>query len=923
MNRKATGFLLFALVLALLAPAVHAQNSGKIVGLVIDKQSGEPLIGANVVVEGTSLGATTDLEGNYIILRVSPGKYTITGEYIGYQKIIYRNIEIMTDLTTKLDFQLGAEVIQGETIEIFGEAPVIRKDLTSVEARVQAEDIAKMPVQDLGDLLNLQAGVVRDAGGGIHIRGGRSTEVSYMINGISITDDFSRGQALQVENESIQELQVISGTFNAEYGNAMSGIINVVTKTGGDKLKGDLEVWSGDYVSSRKDIFWNINKLSPTGFYNLQGSLSGPLLTKNLTFFATARRWYTDGWLYGPNAYRPQGRMAIVDGDTVPALGDSSAVSMNFRDRWSGQGSLEWGISNVLRMKVDFLGSYENRRNYNHYFRLNPKGYRGDVETGYSSIAKLTHQLGTVTFHELTIAYKYNDLVSKLYDDYNDSRYVASDSLISGAYQFAKAGTDLGMFDRSSQSRIAKWDITSQITKRHLVKGGLELQYDKVDYNDINLIAATDDNGEQINPFVPYIDDISTQNHNQYSRSPNKFAIYIQDKIEYESLIINIGLRYDRFDANGQVPADPEDPNIYNPFKEIHIYKDLNADGIIDVSERTSENVYSLNERKEFWYKSTSIKSQLSPRLGVAYPITEKGVIHFSYGIFQQTPEYNLLYTGDQLKIGNSVGSYGPYGNPDLNPQRTTMYELGLQQEFMEGMAIDVTGFYRDVREWISTGPAITTAIGGVSYVVYKNRDYANIRGITLSVDKRYSQNYGFSFDYTYQIAEGTNSNPEDEFFAQQGGAEATKLLTPLNWDQRHSVNGSLFFGGETWGGGFIARFNSGQPYTPYSSASGTRTSQTILAGVPDNSRNKPSIFSVDFNTFKNISYSSFQIQLFLKIFNLFDADNPVNIYGDTGQADYTLESAKATYAAKSWFVNPGFYSEPRRIQLGMKVSFR
>ena len=214
-----------------------AQSYGKIVGVVVDAETGDPLPGANVYLEGTTLGASTDVDGTYVILRVPPGTYNVVVEYIGYQKMTVQNVKVQTDLTTRVDFKLKPETIKGEEVVVVAEEPVIRKDLTSVESRVQQETIQKIPVQDLGDLLNLQAGVVRDAGGAIHIRGGRSSEISYMVNGISITDDFTRSQALQVENESIQELQVISGTFNAEYGNAMSGIINIVTRTGSRPLQ--------------------------------------------------------------------------------------------------------------------------------------------------------------------------------------------------------------------------------------------------------------------------------------------------------------------------------------------------------------------------------------------------------------------------------------------------------------------------------------------------------------------------------------------------------------------------------------------------------------------------------------------------------------------------------------------------------------
>lgn len=699
-------------------------------------------------------------------------------------------------------------------------------------------------------------------------------------------------------------------------------IINVVTKTGSGKLQGNLELWSGDYVSTRKDIFWNIDDYDPADIYNYQGTLSGPIIKNKMSFFLTGRRWRNEGWLYGPNAYLPQGRSKIVDGDTIAVRGDSSAVPMNYSDRWSGQAALEWQIATPLKFRIDALGSFEKKRYYNHFFKLNPHGDKGDKEKGLSIIPKFTYLLGKTTYFELTMAYRYNDLISKLYERYDDPRYVHPDSLNTGAQQFAKAGTNMGWFERHSLSRIAKWDLTSQVSKRHQVKLGVEFQSDKVYYNDITLIPKVDENGIQVEPFQPYIDDISTFTHNEFTRRPFKFAGYIQDKIEYESLIINLGLRYDYFDANGKIPRDPEDPNIFNPFKLNNIYRDTNGNGVIELEERTADNQLTVADREKYWYRSSTPKTQLSPRLGVAYPITEHGVIHFSFGIFQQVPEYYRLYIGDQIKLSKSAGTYGPYGNPDLKPERNTMYELGLKQQIAENLVIDVTGFYRDIRNWISTSPVKPTILSGVNYVIYNNRDFANVRGITLSMDKKFSDSYAFTVDYTFQIVEGTNSNPEEEFYSQQGGAEPTKFLTPLDWDQRHTLNANLFVGGNTWGASFISRFNTGQPYTPVS-VTATRTGQSILAGLPDNSRNKPNIFTVDFNIYKNIRFRNLNFQLFMKIFNLFDAENPIVVYGDTGRPDYTLLLlSQAAQADPTWFDNPSFYSEPRRVQVGTRISF-
>jgi outer membrane receptor protein involved in Fe transport len=231
--------------------SVFAGTTGKIVGTVTDKNSGEPLIGVNVIVEGTTLGATTDIDGTYLILNIPPGTYELVFQYLGYREHRISGVNVSVDLTTKVNVQLEEATIDlGEAVEVVADREVIRRDLTSSQAEVGAKEIANIPVEEFEDVLQLQAGVTRNDQGGFHIRGGRASEVAYWVDGISVTDAFDGSNAVEIENNAIQSLQVISGTFNAEYGQAMSGIINIVTKEGGNQLSGSFSAYVGDYYSN-------------------------------------------------------------------------------------------------------------------------------------------------------------------------------------------------------------------------------------------------------------------------------------------------------------------------------------------------------------------------------------------------------------------------------------------------------------------------------------------------------------------------------------------------------------------------------------------------------------------------------------------------------------------------------------------------
>ena len=919
------------IVLSCLAAGISlAQNTGKITGKVADASTGEALIGANVSLVGTSYGAATNADGEFVIIKVPSGVYSVAATFMGYRKTVTRNVQVLNDLTTAINFRLVPATIDlNEEVVVVAETPMIKKDLTSTESRVTAAEIKNLPIENVTQLIGLQAGVSKGSDGNIHIRGGRSSEISYLVNGISMTDDYSRSQAVTVETESIQELQVISGAFNAEYGNAMSGVVNMVTKSGGSDFQGNLEMWTGDYISNRKDVFWGIDRVNPFAIYNFQGSASGPILSDQLSFFCSLRRSYNDGYIYGIERYVPQGR-------EFP--GDNSFVSMNSSNRWSGQATINWQLSGLFRLKLDALGSMESNRFYTHAYRLNPTGLRGQKLRGGTGMATLTHQLSPTTFEELTLAYKYNELVSRLYDDASDPRYVHPDSLNVPGYHFITAGTNLQRFQRNTRTGIAKLDVTSQVDKHNLAKAGVEVQFDRVFFENITLVPARNASGQEIVPFIPSIQGIDAPTHDRFERTPMRVAAYIQNKIELESMIINLGLRFELFDPRGRVPADQEDPNIFNPFKLEHIYRDLNGDGKIGLDEETAENTLTIGEREAFWYRKASKKLQLSPRLGVAYPITDKGIIRFSYGIFQQIPEYSQLYLGDEFKLTSAQGLQGatsdrtvqgsgntqnqqvPFGNNDLKPQRTTIYELGLQQQMTDDIAIDVTAFYRDIRDWVSSSAAIPTFQAGISYSERINRDFANVRGVTLSLKKRLSNSFSFGVDYTFQVADGTNSTSDAEFFSRLNGSEPTRILTPLDWDQTHTLNANIFVGGSGWGVSLLSTVSAGQPYTP-SRIGGAYTGRNVLTGLANNSRTKPWITRLDLEAYRNIEVSGVNLQLFVRVLNLLDAKNPTSVWSDTGKPDYTLQETEVSSYDPGWFSDPTYYSEPRSVYLGTKIS--
>ncbi|MDD5766445.1 MAG: carboxypeptidase-like regulatory domain-containing protein, partial [Candidatus Marinimicrobia bacterium] len=252
-----------------LVSSLFAGTTGKIAGRVIDKQTGDPLIGVNVLVEGSYMGAATDNDGYYSIVNVTPGTYSLKTMMIGYQGVVQRNVQVMVDLTTPANFEMTTEVLSGEEVIVLAESPIVKKDVTSTSFRVNSDQIDQLQVQNLSEIIELQAGVVEG-----HFRGGRSGEVMYIVDGVPMNDAYSGDNLFDVESDMIQEVEVISGTFNAEYGQAMSGIVNIVTKEGQENYSGKISMYFGDHISSHSETFMHIGDIDPLSTTNYQFNLS-------------------------------------------------------------------------------------------------------------------------------------------------------------------------------------------------------------------------------------------------------------------------------------------------------------------------------------------------------------------------------------------------------------------------------------------------------------------------------------------------------------------------------------------------------------------------------------------------------------------------------------------------------------------------
>lgn len=862
-------------------------TTGKITGQIIDAETGETLPGVNVAIVGTQQGAVTDLEGYYLILNVAPGTYELRASFLGFKTQVVQEVRVKINQTTTIDFIMSESIMEGEEVVVTAERPIVERDLTSSKASISSEEMQIMPVENFSDVVNLQAGVVDG-----HFRGGRLGEVAYLVDGIPINDSFDNSFAYQVENNSIQEVEVISGTFNAEFGQAQSGVVNIVTKDGRDEYEGNFSMYNGDYITTHDNVFQNNSSISPLDIYDVQGSLSGsvPGFKNKLHFFMSGRTVNDEGYLYGRNIVRPlydgqeSGEIVTVNGRDVfvPELGDSSYSSMN----WSSQNTIQLKLtsSHIKRNKLSITGLYQTDQGqgYNHLYSYNPDGIPTNYGESISFNVVNNYLISNKTFINLKGAYFINRSKSYVYENPLDPRYPRDDaqSFLGGNFGFYRGGTVMDHTKRETGTFLTGFDITSQVNRQNMVKVGALLKLYALEFRTFEVLNNSS------TEFEPAIPPEGTPDHVYFDERPVEVSAYIQDKVEFDYMVVNLGLRFDYFDANSTFPSDYGRPT---------------------TSAKTN----------------TSSNWQISPRFGIAYTISESGVVHVSYGHFFQVPSFQYLYINPDYTYNPEVGLSRIFGNPDLKPQQTVSYEIGLQQGIQDIFSVQVTAFYKDIRNLLGTRietiqPGFDEPFPLSKYGRFINTDYGQTKGLILNVEKRMEDNFSFNINYSFQVASGNASDPQSRALDELAGVQTEKQLVPLDWDRRHQLNASTsFLTKSDWVLTVLGEYGSGFPYTP------SKSNERI--GLVNSDR-KPTYINFDMYASKSFTIKGTNASVFARIYNLFDTQNETQVYNDTGRAFPNLQFQtgipQGLNTKDEFLFRPDFYSAPRRVSIGFNFSF-
>jgi len=960
--------LKFWLLILTLCSLARAGTSGKIAGNVVDAANGSPLPGVNIIVEGTTMGSATDDNGYYVILNVPAGRYSLQATMIGYTSVIYRDVSVSIDLTTTIDFNLTATVLEaGESVVVTAQRPMMRPDEFSSRHIVSAEDMRVQPVDNFQQIARNQAGVV-----GTHFRGGRSGEVLIVIDGIAVKDPAGEysgnmgGFTADVPEAAIQELEVTLGGFSAEYGNVQSGVLNLALREGAERYAGRTRVMTTNFGAGLNELLMGKRDkwFETTYQHKLQNwyqfSLSGPLVIGRL--------------LFGDRSKANFSFSAEIDdrqqGNFINEMSFSQSYQGKVTLRPSAKTKLAFGGLYSKRDWDQFFfaaSKFGPGKDYPHneYFDYNasndslthyvyvkdPWKYplNGEVLDSAGMLIDTTNAVNDTTHFSGVHKYYVGPMQDYLWDYHQQSRNfyaIWTHSLSSRTYyemryqtffsNYHYATPDVEDRDRDGDRKEPLlWD-TRQVGP-HPIFRDLESNYwwvrgddpgwrDQKSWSNTfkgDLVSQVTNNhllkaGFEVSLHRIDVENISwglgvgTERKDIWQKRTIDFGLYAQDKVEFQGIVALIGLRWDYFDPNGLNTQD-------YPF----LWSLLNfMPGLFDTAGVNYPGDYN-NPYTQLGPDGLPLlinpttpkpKSQLSPRIAISHPITDQDVIHFSYGHYFQRPDGYYLYRNINFQAFTKVGNY--VGNPNSAPEKTVSYEVGLDHLFTNDIKFSVSGYYKDVTNLMNWYKYVLRNLQGIEINVFGNADYGNIKGLELALTKRTGRFWGGSVNYTYSVAKGRSSTTT----SGAGAFTSARRLNLLDFDQTHTLNANLTLKtpGEglmgirllgDWRANFQHKYGSGLPYSSYGTGK-------------VNDQRLPATHNTDLRLSKQIRVPAATMDLFLDVFNLFNRRNvdwigSSKLYEQTGKATIVRDE---TAIGGGFIHNPQALNDRRQFRIGVEV---
>lgn len=827
---------IIALIILTLAfvSTVYAGITGTISGKILDKETSAVLPGAAIIVEGTTMGAMADKNGFYMIHNLPAGTYDVSVSMIGYSKLTIKNVKVNVDLNTELNFYLTTRVLPLEEVVVTQNRQLIQSEITSSTYFVSGEDINKrLAIDSYLDAVAILPGTV-----GNHFRGGRETDVMYMLDGLPIQGGLSREISSYFPNSSIVEMMVQTGGFTAEYGQASSGIVNVVTKDGRNKVEGGVKIFS-DFFDTGVTGTDNTRRLD----FNVGGpvtiGLGGPLINAN--YFISADLNLSD------TPFREQLRKSF-----------GSPIFKNYN--LNSKLSFDIGANTILTLQ-GLLSNWSWRR-FDQQWELNLDGLAENQHYSHRLSASLTHTFSSRVFASLRFAnYSYKRSVlgnfgnpqnEIIFEDPSDPQ----SRIISGTQSWEE--------NTRERVNLMKFDLVGQLSPHHLIKTGIDFQNYKLD-SEVERFEPLPTLNRQNNIASNIIQD-------SFNYTPDFFAIYIQDKIDFSGATANFGLRYDIFNPKITLDELPQE------------FEDL----------RRRTNAPQTGTK--------SIQHKLlSPRLGMAIPLSDNERLHVNYGWYYQMPPLYYLYTNAEHQLNGHVPIIG---NVDLEPIKTTSAEFSYKRVVSNDLLFVFTGFTKQFKNLIDTetyllaDSAFQSSASPAGFSRYSNSASGKASGFEVTLQKRFNKNLSGRLSYTYMKATGTSSTAEDEFkLAIEGAPLPEKSEFPLSWDQRHSIILDANYETRRIQVNLLYRLFSPLPFTTPGSA------------TPNDGRlSWRNILDVKV-LFKPTSLLNGKFTPFFEVRNIFDQNFIIDQPDDTGARAYRL-------------FDPINSNAGRRLRVGLALDF-
>jgi len=770
-------FLRLAAVLFLFAQNTYALpgagTTGILEGIVLDEQTREPLIGVNVVIVGTLHGAASDVEGRYRINNIRAGVYEVRYSILGYTSVVVKNVTILPDLRTRINVDMEETTLEMSVVEVRAERPLIQKDLAATAFTLGEVKLEKLPISSFRDVLLLQPGTTLEG----NVRGGKTTEVLFLVDGLPVQDVIGGGLATTLPRSSITSMTIHTGGFDAEYGNALSGVVNVITKSGGDQhdfaVRIDRDSWMPSSINQQQD------RLS-----EFELTAGGPIVRDRMYYFAansvilSDTRWWQDLDRFFP-----------------------SPISKEF----IGFGKLDYLFSPRLKLSLQGIYSVKDWKDYEFSWRFNLSGLPARARNSYRAVLLLSHTVSDWSFYTASLD------VFHLQSTIGEGSK-ASLSLQPYDYdfylQYIVGGRRNWWADARQTIYTLKGDFTTQIEEKHLLRLGVE-------FNQYDIVSDLVKYEPQTTYFGKPIVDAPLLNYsNSYDYAPRSGSVYVQDRIElvHDGSNLTFGMRWDFLDPTAERPIVEFIPLTGNEFRQ---------------------NVTGATRAR--------FKHQFSPRMSVAAPVGPSSFFFVNFGHYFQFPLFEYLYSGispAQLRQGaRNVLT----GNPDLEPERTIAWEIGFKYGLSENTLASLTYFRKAFKNQIDSKTLIpfdSKSAGDYGYASYVNNAEATATGLEFVLSREHDERLSGSISYSYMVTDGISEYVDQTINYVQWGFPLPAIPFPLSWDQRHTIKADVdFLLPLDITSNVVLLYNSPRPYTYFPTRDGFTPLVPTKTLVPNNAR--------------------------------------------------------------------------------------